>query len=502
MNLKAKLRLRELLRRRSGAAETLLYIGANRLIRADFAGGSAAPVLEQIFEAGSPPSSEGLAVLADAAFSLGPAGRRNVYILSNAVMSQVLAVTRTKLAGLEGAELTRALGFEAETMSGINPFDAVTEVRPVGQEGAEMYYWVSQMSSNDLSELRSGLARQQADLRGIVHPGGLPRPLSQAEVGSDRRAWQRLELWPDQVICLAGGDGPAKTHFIGVPPTRVTWKHEAEQWFASSGGTGDRECLAPDATLLAFGDGNRMSLSDDATLKAWLSAWASELVSGAPRVPVVVPPRPPMPDRRRYAISGAVAVGVAGICALHSVSMKRREARLRSDLAAMQLPINHLTSLKGRLDQMKGESGKREAELRDLRDLQTHWVDTLSKEHRRHAAFLAALTSSVTEDMVITSTSEQSGVVRVETLNLRPDASSFVTNLAAQMNPLGWLLEPPFRKAMALQEDGGPWVLTYQLRPPGNQVVQPVATTGDLPILIPATLNGAGGTNQLARVSQ
>lgn len=174
-------------RRSSRSVDTLLFITPTRLIRADFSGNARAPVLDQIFEAGSPPSSEGLAVLADAAFALGPATRRVLHILTTSVVSQNLMIAKAKTQGLERAALHNSLGFEAESMSGLNPFDSALGAVLSGQDGSDAVYWISQMSLGELNELRAGFARKRVELRGVLHPGGLPRSLTDELVHAEAR---------------------------------------------------------------------------------------------------------------------------------------------------------------------------------------------------------------------------------------------------------------------------------------------------------------------------
>lgn len=486
-------------RRAARSADTLLFITPTRLIRADFSGTARAPVLDQIFEAGSPPSSEGLAVLADAAFALGPVTRRTVYILTTFVISQNLMIAKAKTQGLERADLQSALGFEAESMSGLNPFDSALGAVLAGQEGSDSIYWISQMSLGELNELRSGFARKRVDLRGVLHPGGLPRSLADEPSHSESRSWQRLEIWPEHLICLAGAPDSIKAHLIGVPPTRVGWRSEVEQWFEPLAEGQSRQCLAPDAQLLSFGEGGGYSLSEDAVLKAWLTGWALELTAGVPRVPVIVPARAPMADRRRFAIAGAVAVGVAGICGLHSMWMQGKARRLEGELARMQLPINHLAALKAREDQLATESARRQAEAMELRELQSIWADTLLKEQHRHANFLAAIADAAPLNLMVTGIAEQPGLVQLTALSTTPESSGFVTNLASRMNPLGWHLEPPSRRALNLQEDGGPWALSFVLKPAVAPAMGGIPNTPELPVLVPVPLRSMPDTNAVAK---
>lgn len=484
----------------SRGQDTILFVSPARLIRADFTGGGKNPVLEQLYEVSSPASSEGLAVLVDAALGLGPLGKRNVYVLSTGLQTLGLSVARNKVDGLVGADLVKALSFEAEVVSGLDSFGAATGVRLLGQESGESRFWLCQMAGDELRQIQLGFAAHKAELKGILHPGGLPSQLTGRSEGSTESTWQRTELWPDQVICVAGAGETIRAQIIGVPASRTTWQNEAEQWFGASRHSGPRECLAPDPVLLEYGSGTKFSLSEEGVLKIWLTAWARELLSGSPRVPCIVPERLPMPARQRWAVSGVMAAGVAGICLVHALVMAKRERQLRAEIAEMQMPINHLAALRARVDQLQAELAKRQNEEAQLKELQFIWTDTLGKEHRRHALLMGALSASTPLDMVVTSISEEPGNLQVKALSLTPDATSFITNLAARIQPVGWQIEPPVRRALGYQEDGGPWALEYHVHP-ANRVTAPtvVPSAGDWPLLLPTLFSPNLQTNELVR---
>lgn len=480
---------------------TLLFLTPNRLIRADFAGLQASPVLDQIFEAGAPPASEGIPVLADAAFALGPDTRRSIFILSTTVLTQNVILPKAKAAALKGPELLNALHFEAEALTGINPFDSALGTVLECQDAQDSTLRIGQMSAADLSTVRHGFARRRSELRGVLHPAGLPRSLGASAPLSPNVSWRRIELWPEQVVCVAGHGDSVCTHLIATAPGRPGWQGEADEWFAARKVDAEPQCLAPDSYLLAQGIGSPLSLSEDANLKAWLTCWAGVLASGAPPVAVIHPPRMPMPDRRRYTLAAAAASVVAGICFLHDLSMRNRERRLNAELASLQLPINHLAALRARGDQLQTEGTRKGSELSEFRDLQSTWSETIQREHRRHAAFLSALAEAAPPDLAVTGISEQTGSVEINALSMSPEVPQFVTHLASRMNPLGWHLEPPSRKALGLQEDGGPWALKFQLKPAVSQAVQRIPDGVELPVLVPVPLHTGGETNQLARAN-
>jgi hypothetical protein len=122
-------------------ALTLLLITPTRLIRADFHG-RREPALRHIWEARAP-AGETVPLLAEAAFLLGPPRKCDVFVLSTSVSCQILSVPASKVNGLEGEELSNALSFEAEAMSGINPFDSALAAQPAGANGQDRTFWVS-----------------------------------------------------------------------------------------------------------------------------------------------------------------------------------------------------------------------------------------------------------------------------------------------------------------------------------------------------------------------
>ncbi|MFM7103271.1 MAG: hypothetical protein ACKO3N_19140, partial [Verrucomicrobiota bacterium] len=320
----------------SKADSVLLLVTPTRLLRADFKAGARGPELLQVHE-GTPHPGEPLPLLVEAAFELGPAAKAQVWVLASGVTAQVISVPRSKVAGLDGPELMQALAFEAEAISGINAFDSALGARAIGEDGGERQFWITECPGSEVGELRAYFAKKKARFRGLLHPGGLPRPVAAPAGGG----WQRLELWPELVVTVssAGGSSP-RFNVLNAPPNRSTWQAEAEAWFNRQGPGMERHCLALDATTLAYGSGVPLALSDPAILQAWLGAWAAELADPAERVPVITPPRQPMPEGQRWAIAAGIAAGVAGICWLHAWTLQRREARLNQELVQLQQPIN------------------------------------------------------------------------------------------------------------------------------------------------------------------
>jgi hypothetical protein len=115
-------------------------------------------------------------------------------------------------------------------------------------------------------------------------------------------------------------------------------------------------------------------------------------------------------------------------------------------------------------DGLQSELERVTREMRDIHELRQFWKDTLDKEHRRHATLLATLASATPSEVAITSIDEGGGEVRLSGLSLSPEVAGFATNMASALEPFGWRIEPPRRRALNLAADGGPWVLDWSLR--------------------------------------
>ena len=435
---------------------TLILVTPTRLIRADF-DGRKEPVLRQIWEARAP-AGETLPLLAEAAFLLGPPEKCDVYVLCAGLAVQMLSVPVGKVNGLGGEELSNALSFEAEAVSGINPFDSALAAQPAGAAGAERVFWVAQMSLADLTQIQTSFDDKKATLRGVAHPGGLPRPLGNAAAG-----WQRIELWNDVVFAVDGTNvATPKTNIFNGAPSRAVWQGQADQWFGPA--AADRAVMIADSTLIQFANGPTVSLDEEQILKSWLRQWAAELGAERVRVPMVKPAPRPMPDNQRWAVAGLLTLGSLAICLGHYYFIQHQERTLQRQLAEVKIPAQVMAQEHANADRLHTELERVTREMRDIRELRQFWKDTLDKEHRRHATLLSALASSTPSEVAIMTIDEGAGEVRLSGLSLTPEVAGFATNMAAALEPFGWRIEPPRRRAMNLAADGGPWALDWSLR--------------------------------------
>lgn len=450
---------------------TLLFLTSSRIIRADFPNKGSSD-LQQGWE-GLAASGATVSALAEAAYALGPANRAKVWVLNSMAWTQMISAPATKVSGLEGQELSNALSFEAEGMSGISPFDSILGAVPAPAAAGEKSFWVTQLSASELGLIEESLAAKGAKLLGVVHPGGLVRPWSST---GESPAPQRVELWPDVVIAVdMPPGGSPNVNVLSASPARGGWRLEAEQWFTSRDSHGDRSILSLDSEQPSGGEAHEKSysLDNDVTLRAWLTAWAIELSTRAPRAPLVKPLPKPMADSTRLAIGVGLTLIAAAFCAGHWFWLQGRQKTLQIELVKAEQPAQRLQAAKTKADSLQIQLAQLKQQAMSLRLLRNDWKESIKVERRRHAGLLQVLVSSVPTELTLSSVDEQAGILSISGLSVVPHLESFATNLAAGAEPLRWRYEPPRRRALNFADNGGPWLLDWTLPPITNMVEIP-----------------------------
>lgn len=452
---------------------TLLFVTPHRLVRADFTGGNS-PSLVQLWQAPAPPD-ELLPMLAEAALLLGPVTPTRAYVITSTVLTQFLSVPTAKVGGLEGDELTQALGFEAEAVSGLNPFESVLGALPQGDANGERQFWITQVAKGELDQTSDALFRHKAELAGVLHAGGLPRHL---ESGAAGEPWQRLEVWNDTVFCLdTSASGTSRVHLIATHGNRSNWLPEADAWFAGCGPSQHRETLAADPAWLASLGGGQ-SLEDEPVLRTYLGAWARELLLNRVRVPLLRPAPRPMAASTRWAIGGGLTAAALVACTGHWLFTQAKIRGLEAELKAAQRPAAQLQALVAEATELGRQLTSVTDQSRNLKGLLEDWKDGVTREHRRHAVLLEGLVHHTPANLMIESISEKPGELRISGISMTPESPGFANGLAASMEPFQWTIDPPRRRALNLAPDGGPWALQWLLRPNGRPDTNAPAPAG------------------------
>src|SRR5262249_5734208 len=130
------------------SVRTLIVITHDRLIRADFASRAASE--PELCASSERPDMGDLPGLVSIAISLVPRKPRRVVVLASDFWTQTIEIAGVSTASDE--ELEQILAFEAEPLSSISAFEAVTAAVSLGQSGGTRRYWVTQTLTSARNE--------------------------------------------------------------------------------------------------------------------------------------------------------------------------------------------------------------------------------------------------------------------------------------------------------------------------------------------------------------
>ncbi len=437
---------------------TILLITSERLVRAEVRAGRRAGGCE-LFEQ-SRPAVDDLPSLVEAALRLGPARPRQVLLLSTELWTQTLPLATGGTGGMSEEEIAQALAFEAEPFSGISAFDSLTVCRSLSRGSAEPSFWFTQLASSALESIEYAIQESGGKLIGIAHPAGLSVPLGVSESAN----WQRIELWPESVVCVRRVPrSPLQVHVINAGPQTETWQEDAWHWLSQFDPPELSELLqatrfaAPLGAELSAGE--TWDLADEAVLEPWLVAWAQEATLRHPESPVLRPAPQPMPTSTRVVIAGLIAALMLALCLGHFSWTSAVTASAEERVAELQQPAEELRELEGRTQSLQQELTR----VRTQSEQMQASVDACRRawewNRQRIARLMGSLAQVDPDRLVIQAIETQREGIQIRGISRRADQpTQLAAQLARQLLPLGLQVHPPTKEAVFLRADGGPYL--------------------------------------------
>lgn len=464
--------------RRRSRDLSILFLTPQHLVRADFTSAST-PMVQQLWQTPARPG-ESTPALAETALQLGPPHTGAVFVVSSFVATQGLSVSTPKIGGLAEKDLDQALSFEAEALSGLNPFESTLSAVPLGESDGQRHFWITQMVSQELQQLDEVLSRHRITLAGVVHAGGLPRPLATRCPGEP---WQRVEVWNDTLFCLdISASAERRLQLIPTAPNRDPWEALADDWFNERGPTSHRETLVADPVWLRAARSDGQSLDEEPVLRSFLAAWALELSQPQARVPIIRPAPRPMAESTRCSLAGGLLLATSLLCLMHWFWLARQIRSLEERGREAQQPSRQWQALRTETGELEKQLSQMDTEVVRTRELLEDWTHGVAREQRRHARLLSSLMLHAPASLMITSVTEQAGHLRITGVSMTSESPGFGTGLASTMEPFFWNLEPPRRLALGWMDNGGPWQLEWTLRPQARRADESKRPASSVPL--------------------
>ncbi len=456
-------------------AVTLLLVTNQSIVRADFSGG-VKPVLLESWDAPRPDLDD-LPSFVEAALALGGKPGRKVWVLATEFWTQTLAMQARAAARLTGEDLSRALGFEVETLSGITAFESIIgQANVPARKTDELAYWVVQARTTDRAQIEQIIRMAGSRLAGLCHPGGLPRSLS--PVDDAKSSWQRVELWPDVIVCLHGEPGQQpNVHLINADSRQERWHAEEEDWRRQHGRADRREMFLTTGEFVRFGeDGEPRPADPKHSRDAWLTGWAEELSRRTAAVPLIRPAPRPLSNAGWAGIAACIGVVTLGLCVAHSMLIRSWQLDpMRKEIDRLKGPAAQLDAVEKQITQREKES----AELRKQYDSLLLANETLRAQRQRLARLLAALGEHRPEDLLVQKIEGEPGqpVIHGVCLN-QNEANNLAARLARSLAP-EWEIRETKMKARHERSDGGPFFFQVSLQIP--KPMAPATSPGKAP---------------------
>ncbi|WP_254508038.1 hypothetical protein [Anatilimnocola floriformis] len=411
----------------------------------------------------------------EAALSLAPSRLGKIWLLVTDVWSQPITIAADVARRIPAGRLAQFVCFEVEPLSGIAPPQGAAGVVSLPTTGRDPSFWVTEIDRTLLEQLSSLIESRGGKLAGLLHPAGAPQPILQPTQG--QRQWQRIELWPDAVVCLAGTIGRAASRRV-FSLNELDWERDAGTWFGVQLAAHSRGDAAsePSLEVLTAGFGQLptiaqgpratvVSLDDAAQLQAWAGAWAGQLTV-KDVVPIVTLPKPPMSARSKTFATAGLAAALLAICVSHYQFASQSN---RQTVSKAQTETDLLTERQTRMQETVKEVNELRADQAKLQASQAKLVEEVAlfkaataDQKKRIPELLKTLAEACSEQVLVHKIESDGRNIRVRGRCVAgQQADQLAEAIARKFAPYGLAVSLPDKQALKAQSDGGPHEFTF-----------------------------------------
>lgn len=406
---------------------SVVFVGRESVARADLSGG-----VVRNFGYRARPATVDVLEAVDLALRAAPGRPGQTYVLLEDASVQRVRMAPGATSGLEHTEVARLLAFEAESLSGNSALDSETGYVALGNDE----FWTAQISRRQRDQIDERVNDVRGRLKAILHPGGGPFPL---EAGQG--PWRRIETWSGATIATGGQGFQNVSRMVLTGDARTTASTRVlTEWASRFPPETINEELSSSARRTS--ERPTLSLTDEATVRRFLTGWGMILSAGTAGVPTIAPPP------RTMSVGQQVAIA-AGLFLFASSFMSADAFFVYMGLANADQTVKQASQAaqahKGYVDDAK-KSEEKIAKLKNgLAQLQhsVAQVDATFHACRNRVSLLVdCLAERCPENVVIESIATNNGVVTVKGKSLGDEPlHRFVSALDSELRPHGWTVE-------------------------------------------------------------
>ena len=369
-------------------------------------------------------------------------------VLSSDVWTQVVALPRLSVSGIEPDELQEALKFEAETLSGIDIDEVAVAWSALGAKDDHQQYWVSAIRQSDLDKVNQLLEQVGCREIAIAHPAGLAR------FGSGASS---IEVWDDLAFQLS----QRGSKLVGVKQASLETVLSSPKSPILFGGTLAEQPTTSHAWIALDQDENLARYAADVAAsyvqrKRDISAPLIRLTKGTRSTPV------------RHLLSAAIALGVVGFCFWHWQYVRESNVDLVKQIELTKQPAIEKKKFDSQLISILEQREEVESEDVSLSDDLKRIRFFLSNQNDRIAELLNLLVELRTQELVVQKIGGNEEGVLISGITLNGEsAQALAKRLRAKAVSLGWVVNPARQQGQQKLTTGGPWNYDIQLTDTG-----------------------------------
>ena len=377
---------------------------------------------------------------------------KTVWILYARLNTYHLTLPAVQVAGVDDDILQQALQFEYEALTGDSLSNSQLAYHFLGTADEMSSYWINILATETFENLNKKLKKARCKLGGLTHPGGFPALLS----GTEDASWLRIECWPNAVFSLSRN--PENGFSLQIFPNGDDsgWQEQIDHWLLETGNVDKSEAIMNNQLEYIPPTDENYHLTLDGALVFWLGQWAQYLITEeSPAVPLLNS-KTHINMELVYMIGGGVAALI--LCGSHALWMVYQTNEFTYQFEQLTKADKDLKSYRDGLNKSRDKQTNLQKQVNTIGDNINVIPAALTGLQQRPAQLLQHLAMGSPDDLVTEEFKVESDKIIVSGVALEANLSNKLAgHIEPELAKVGWKVNPPTKKEMAIFENGGPW---------------------------------------------
>lgn len=377
---------------------------------------------------------------------------KTIWILYARLNTYLLSLPAVQVAGVDEMILQQALQFEYEALTGNSLSNSELAYQSLGTVDEMSSYWINSVATETFNDLIFKLKKASCKLGGLIHPGGLPSLLS----GEESASWLRVECWPTVVFGLA--KNPEQGFSLQIFPNDQdsNWQEQVDHWMLETGSVEKSEVLMNNKFEYIPSTDENFHLTLDGALIFWMAQWSQYLVTEESLQIPLFNKKTKIDMELVYMVGGGLAALL--LCSIHALWMVYQTNEYEYQYEQLAKAEKELKSYRQGVKKNSEKLAQLQKQVGTIGDNVNVIPAALKALQQRPAELLKTLAEGSPADMLIEEIKYESQTINISGVTLQAPLSNILAgNIEQPLAKVGWKVNPPTKKAMAVFENGGPW---------------------------------------------